>query len=188
MIMPSSKKPKTKRSGASRRVKKTEKQQPSLLEKFIALFLVVGFAGGLYWLTQQPAATKPQTTTSDTAENNTPSASNSDIKFEFYDTLPKAKVDVDVQIARANKDNKDVIYTLQVASFRTAKDADQLRAYLTLNGMTAKVVNSTSKGEVWHKVIIGPYTQRSKVDSVKKKLLEQGMDPLIRRRMNEEQG
>ena len=46
------------------------------------------------------------------------------------------------------KDNADVIYRLQVASFRNKEDADRLRANLIIEGLNASIQSSEVKGSL----------------------------------------
>lgn len=69
------------------------------------------------------------------------------------------------------------IYYLQVGSFRNNADADNLKAQLALLGVIASVqsANLSEKG-VWHRVRIGPFTQKNQMEKIHYTLQENGIE------------
>ena len=72
-------------------------------------------------------------------------------------------------------------YILQVASFRSMKDADGLKAQLTLLGFQPVVQTvAIDSDENWHRVRIGPYADRDSLESARIRLRAGGHDnPLV---------
>ena len=72
-------------------------------------------------------------------------------------------------------------YILQVASFRSTKDADGLKAQLTLLGFRPVVQTvAVNSAEKWHRVRIGPYTDRDSLEAARVRLRADGHDnPLV---------
>jgi len=68
-------------------------------------------------------------------------------------------------------------YYLQVGSFRSHAEADNLKARLAFLGMVASVqsVDLADRG-VWYRVRVGPFMQKTQVDNVHVTLRENGID------------
>ncbi|MDC8446681.1 MAG: SPOR domain-containing protein [Nitrosomonas sp.] len=68
-------------------------------------------------------------------------------------------------------------YYLQVGSFRSHAEADNLKARLAFLGMIASVqsVDLAERG-VWYRVRVGPFMQKTQVDTVHVTLRENGID------------
>lgn len=105
-------------------------------------------------------------------------------KFNFYDTLPEMEVVVsepelpnEAANTRAVKPRSK--YILQVASFRKASDAEEMKAKLALLGFEADIeARRFASGVVWHRVKVGPYQSTRKLDRDKRRLQDQGIDVL----------
>lgn len=70
-------------------------------------------------------------------------------------------------------------YMVQVASLRTAADAERLKAQLALQGIHAKVQSITVNGkDTYHRVQAGPYQGKQAVNQVRGQLKAKGMDTL----------
>lgn len=128
-------------------------------------------------------------------------------KFEFYTLLPEMEVVVpdedlaapappessgtaEVPTSAAVEDDapadtdpalKSGHYILQVASFRSVKDADGLKAQLTLLGFQPVVQTvAINSDEKWHRVRIGPYADRDSLEAARVRLRADGHDnPLV---------
>ena len=72
-------------------------------------------------------------------------------------------------------------YILQVASFKSMKDADGLKAKLTLRGFRPVVQTvAINSDEKWHRVRIGPYADRDSLEAARVRLRADGHDnPLV---------
>ena len=91
-------------------------------------------------------------------------------------TDPAVEEDTDADAAR-----KAGHYVLQVASFRSMKDADGLKAQLTLLGFRPVVQTvAIDSDEKWHRVRIGPYADRDSLEAARVRLRADGHDnPLV---------
>ena len=70
-------------------------------------------------------------------------------------------------------------YVLQAGSFRRAADAESRRAALALLGLEARVQTVTIDGEItWHRVLSGPYTELARLNDVRVRLRENGIDTI----------
>ena len=130
-------------------------------------------------------------------------------KFEFYTLLPEMEVVVpdedlaapgpappessdpaEVPTSAAVEDDapgdtdpalKSGHYILQVASFKSMRDADGLKAQLTLLGFQPVVQTvAINSDEKWHRVRIGPYADRDSLEAARIRLRADGHDnPLV---------
>ncbi|MEE9254347.1 MAG: SPOR domain-containing protein [Pseudomonadales bacterium] len=116
----------------------------------------------------------------------TPDAEPRKPRFEFYEMLAKLEVLVPVVEALEGKDPRDdePIYLLQAASFRRSEDADRLRASLLLLGFDVETHSVTLDGNVWHRVMVGPFASRSDRRHAQSRLRTEDIDalPLARKR------
>lgn len=122
----------------------------------------------------------PATTTS-AEEPKTPA------KYDFYKILRDTEVPVTTTKAPATpKVEENVEYLLQVASFRSATEAEQVRAELTLLNFNARIEQSTAaEGNVWHRVIVGPFANRSQLAKAKDTLLSNRYGAMLLTRKKE---
>jgi cell division protein FtsN len=102
--------------------------------------------------------------------------------YDFYRLLEKQTVEVpEVEAYRSTP--KDAVaryeYRLQAGSFRSVDDADRLRAELLLEGLPAYLESSTVKASTWHRVFIGPFTDRSKLNKAQDMLAARNISPLV---------
>jgi cell division protein FtsN len=70
-------------------------------------------------------------------------------------------------------------YLLQVGSFRSAADADQLKARLALLGVVAQVQTVTVNDTTWHRVRVGPLSGARQADEMRGRLADNGIDSLV---------
>ena len=69
-------------------------------------------------------------------------------------------------------------YLVQVASFRSASDADRLKARLALLGVHARIQRVTVNGKAYHRVRAGPYEGAQQVNKTRALLSRQGFDSI----------
>ena len=70
-------------------------------------------------------------------------------------------------------------YILQVASFKTAKDAEHMKAQLALLGVSTRVQSVTLKdGAVWHRVVTGPIDNKKDLEEARATLKKHGKDAM----------
>ena len=72
-----------------------------------------------------------------------------------------------------------VQYLLQAGSFKAASDAERRRVNIMLLGLTdARVQTVTGENGTWHRVLVGPFSSRSKLQKAKATLINKGIDTL----------
>ena len=73
-------------------------------------------------------------------------------------------------------------YVLQAGSFRSPKEADKLRAKLSLAGFQVRIQTVQIDGAItWHRVRTGPYNSKSTLQQARQELRQQGIKPLALR-------
>lgn len=74
-------------------------------------------------------------------------------------------------------------YALQVASFRSQSDAETVRAQLLLLNLDARIERAQLKtGETWHRVIVGPYRNRSELNKAQSTLATNRFEAMVIKR------
>lgn len=116
-------------------------------------------------------------------------------QYDFFTVLPEMEVVVPEQElankkaeaeAKAKADPSDVPassdadrYILQVGSFRSSADAEQMKARLALQGFTALTQTVKVNDETWHRVRIGPVAGARKADEMRSQLTQAGIESLV---------
>lgn len=67
-------------------------------------------------------------------------------------------------------------YYIQVAAFRTSKDADGLRAKLALQGFDAKVTEREQSGRTVYRVRLGPFDTKAAAETMRSRLDKQSVE------------
>jgi cell division protein FtsN len=71
-------------------------------------------------------------------------------------------------------------YLLQVASYKTADEAEALRAKLLLINLNARVEKVTLRNtEIWHRVLIGPIKNQTEMSKIRGQLSDNRYDALV---------
>jgi len=107
-------------------------------------------------------------------------------RFDFYEILKEREVvvpDRSGEVKAAVKTDTELF--LQVASFRSSQDADELRANLLLQNMNATVEQVDNNGSQWHRVLVGPFESRSRMARARSDLASQEFNTLLIRRKPE---
>jgi|GEM_PF-1501422 len=119
-------------------------------------------------------------------------------KYDFYEELPKAGRKPEPAKAESTKEPKApattektevarassalrgevppprIQYFLQAASFKSAEEAEQLRAQLALIGQHTRLEQGKVGGQTWHRVMVGPFASQQQLAQTRKQLAEQG--------------
>ena len=111
--------------------------------------------------------------------------------YDFFTVLPEMEVVVPEQELKrkatrvtessnpaAGPDNQDS-YVLQVASFKSAAEAEQMKARLALTGSTAYIQTVTIDDQTWHRVRIGPFKGAPKAEEMRSMLADNEIDTLV---------
>jgi cell division protein FtsN len=70
-------------------------------------------------------------------------------------------------------------YMVQIASLRTAADAERFKAQLAMQGIQAKIQSVTVNGkDTYHRVQAGPFEGKQSVNEVRSQLKAKGMDTI----------
>ena len=183
------------RRGASRGAKGSS---PALLWLFSGILIGLGLAWYLAtkgWIAM-PEATPPESTQARPGSDEAPLADQlgggendrTGSKYDFFTVLPEMEVVVPEQeLSRAQQPEQaatpaasgDGSYVLQVGSFRSSGDADQMKARLALLGFGANVQQVTVNGETWHRVRIGPVAGAAEANDIRNRLSQGGIDSLV---------
>jgi cell division protein FtsN len=105
-------------------------------------------------------------------------------KLDFYTVLPEIETILPdrgtrSKTTKAERADTDVRYILQVGSFGNFADADQLKAKLALQGMSATIQKVTIEGKgEYHRVRLGPYERLDDLDSASERLSKLGIKAL----------
>ena len=105
--------------------------------------------------------------------------------FEFYTILPDKEVVVpEYEIKTRTREErvgkaKESQYIMQAGSFKTFKEADQLRAKLALMGIESKIEKAKVGDVTWSRVKMGPFSQMASVNTIRTRLRKNGVDVMV---------
>lgn len=110
-----------------------------------------------------------------------------DDRYEFFTVLPEIEVVVpNREIEQRARDNPEQpatpaggSYLIQAGSFRSADDAEALKARLAMLGMVARIQSVNVNGESWHRVRLGPYDTARAADNARRELSEEGFESIV---------
>jgi len=71
---------------------------------------------------------------------------------------------------------------LQVASYRKFSDADALKAQLILEGLESSIAEFNNRGEIYHRVMVGPFNDTAHIEQAKKILASHNLNPIVLQR------
>jgi len=156
---------------------------------FLLTLLISAFSYGLYYLQSIPPTKSlqpsPPPIKKETKIQESLTGKKPDARFKFYDLLPESNIkpsEVDVyKFKEKNKETK-YVYLVQTGSFRNKQDAERQKATIAFKGIKADIKVVMSKnGVAWHRVMAGPYNNRSKMNSVLDKLVSINIQPLVKK-------
>lgn len=74
-------------------------------------------------------------------------------------------------------------YLVQAGSFQSHEDADSMKAHLAMMGVEAEIQSvEVDGGETWHRVRIGPFDDRERVEQLRQRLRSEDVDSILLRR------
>jgi len=183
------------RRGASRGYKK---RTPALMWLLTGILIGMGLAWYLAAKGYIPQPQSGQPVASDvtgreqdepalTEEISKPEEKPSKPRYDFFTVLPEMEVVVPEQELARQRENPDVAeadndtasYLLQVGSFKSAEEADQLKAQLALNGFMATIQSVKVNDASWHRVRLGPVQGARQADDIRRRLQANGIDSLV---------
>jgi cell division septation protein DedD len=174
---------KLKRKANTRKPDSPKKAAPFWAWLLIAIS-VLGFG---FFLTQLSTSDKkenrlPVDTTKATTKEKL-AEQPSQVKFDFYEILKGKEVNVDERVIEKTPEQKNTIYFLQTGSFKQYSDADTLRAKLLLQGLPVSIEKTNNKnGQVWHRVVAGPFNTRSKLAKARGILASNEINSIVLKR------
>jgi len=142
---------------------------------------------GLTPATPEPHA-KTETTVVEApapAENGDPQQQVSAPRLQFYELLKESTVEVPEPdpATIANTETEATQYILQAGSFKQSDDANRMRAELILLNLNASVEAATSENkQVWYRVMVGPFDNRSRMAKARSILVSHDINPLLIKR------
>ncbi len=126
---------------------------------------------------EKPAAAKPKP-----APAPATTAEPEQERFDFYEMLPKSKVEPPEESAYHSTPKTAKLETkivLQAGSFRNAQDAEEMRAKMILAGLPdVKTSRTEGSNGVWYRVRTGPFDTRAEVNAASNKLYKLNINPL----------
>jgi cell division protein FtsN len=158
--------------------------------------LAAGFLAGyaVYFLSTRPDGTKaaPELAQKSAASAPKPAAKAAEEKdakekarFDFYKMLPEMEVKIpkDAPVAAradARKPEMDGPYILQVGSFSSYGEADNLKARLALIGVEASIQTVIiSNDSTWYRVRVGPYKKLRDLQQARATLQRNNIDFML---------
>lgn len=193
--------------GVSERPNKPKKPLiPKWLGSLVAILAILCIAVMLLlWKPWQPVPAKNQISSEHYQEEET----NKD--YRFYDLLPQQQVTpipeqaipesqsqgtaMIVEAPKAEEATSESVgidagatapkqanYILQVRSYTDPDQADARRAEIILNGLSADVVKSVENGQVWYRVMSGPYDTQDAALAAQQTLQHSGIDSIVIKR------
>ena len=106
--------------------------------------------------------------------------------FDFYKMLPSFQVVIPGQDKEVRSGDTAApvsqpgSYILQVGSFPNFADADKMKATLALQGIESNIQQvQVNNGTTWNRVRIGPIKDLKELNSIRAKLADNNIEPLI---------
>ena len=149
------------------------------------LWLLTGVALGAFFmfLLYLSDITPDEAPVTPTAKAEKPASELPKPRFDFYQLLEESEVPVSEPPPLSEKDRVKTIYLLQAGSFRHSEDADRMRAELILLNLDVQIESvNRDNGEVWHRVIAGPFENRSRMAKARSVLVSNNIRPLLLKR------
>ncbi|MFP4146110.1 MAG: SPOR domain-containing protein [Halorhodospira sp.] len=120
-------------------------------------------------------------------------------QYEFYEMLMQDEVSVPEEdlseaderrseeeereeLSRATNFEEGQRYLLQAGSFQHHEDAESMRASLALVGLPAQIHTvELQGGEEWHRVRVGPFEDRGRIEEARSRMEKNDIEPLMLR-------
>lgn len=106
-------------------------------------------------------------------------------KFDFYTILPELEVVIpEEETTNPARRERTILagtgkYLLQVGSFQELDDADNLKTRLARLNVTAHVQSVNVDNSTWHRVRIGPVSNRQYLEQLRGRLRTNGIDAIL---------
>jgi cell division protein FtsN len=156
------------------------------------LWFILGAITGAFAMTLVFTLHRPQAPAEAPAEQPKSAQSSSKTpkpRFDFYKLLQESETIVPATETAGDADKNqssssdNLEYILQVGSFPAQPEADKLRAQLLLLNLDVHIEPvEIHRGEVWHRVVVGPFDSQEKLTTAKAKLVENQYTALVLKR------
>lgn len=173
----------------TRRKAPAKKTMPGWLWLFIGLVIGALVTFLIYLWELAPTPSKTVTAAAPHKVNNEKAPKP---RFDFYKLLQESEVIVPATEAvstptpdketPAPKPTVQEEYLLQVGSFARQADADRLRAQLIMLNLDANLEQVTINGDIWHRVVVGPFREQAKLSSARAALVANQYNALVLKR------
>lgn len=152
--------------------------------------LVLAFIGFVLYLSSLPASQDLPSAKQeakrvfqrDTPPVQSQKPESSTVNYDFYRMLEQKKVEVaEVEAYRSTPRDASTTYEfrLQAGSFRSEQDAERMRAELLLDGLNAYRQPVEVNGNPWHRVMVGPFTDRSAMSRAQDVLASKNIPAMV---------
>jgi len=142
------------------------------------------FAMALVFTFHKPQTQAPAEEQKPANESKTPKP-----RFDFYKLLQESEqiVPATETMGESEKSSasseSNIEYILQVGSFPNQPEADKLRAQLILLNLDAHIESvEIHKGEIWHRVVVGPFDSQEKLATARSSLVANQYTALVLKR------
>ena len=167
---PPAKKKKNTRNGNKQPNNTNKSPLKSKLISLLLIVLIATFSYGLWSLKTDPSTKTPLVEPIKTIKSKTQATGNElpkppKEKWTYVKDLATKEIEVGKYEVK-----EEGPYKMQCGSFRTAKQAETLKAQIAFSGLEAQVKSVTGKSGVWHKVFLGPYPRKRLAEKDKHKL------------------
>jgi cell division septation protein DedD len=148
--------------------------------------VVVVKLGPVLWQAEMNAGKHGARPTVAAAAPTTAPAASTAPHYDFYKMLPSFQVVIPGQDKDVHSGNLTTpveqpgSYILQVGSFPNFADADRMKATLALQGIESSIQQvQVNNGSTWNRVRIGPIRDLKELNTVRAKLAQDHIEPLI---------
>ncbi len=151
---------------------------------FVSIIIIAAFVTGVFYLHKHKWRQTHKSVTHKTTQQPT---TNKAPHFEFYSMLssgesPEAnqtnvKPTRNIPVISIKSMANPASYSVQIASFKQHKPADELKAKLALQGMDVTI--NKSSHDNWYRVVAGPYNDQVTADNIKRKLQKAGYNVIL---------
>jgi len=105
-------------------------------------------------------------------------------RFEFYDVLPDAEVEVPEQPTATRPAAPPPVsqpgtYVVQAGAFPNFAEADKVKARLALLGVVSEIQTADANGALFHRVRIGPIDNLDQLNRLRARLRQNGIEFLV---------
>jgi cell division protein FtsN len=93
--------------------------------------------------------------------------------------LPSASAQAPASAPSAGPGGEPFQYFVQAGAYRTAEDAEQQRAKLSLMGLQSKLSERDQAGRLVYRVRLGPFDKREEADKARERLAGNGIEAVV---------